>query len=162
MYLRLNLPAVVFISGGNVKTFGLLSLFFLCTACNTISVFDKYSYKETISAKIESLALMDKATESYNDHEAAVETLTKSMLKIYEYEKHRTRNNETLRMWEIILDPGKHLLSGFFVKWKSDDHLNKAFIDQVKIQVEKGFDIIIDLENKKIKPGEASKAINEF
>ena len=138
----------------------LVITFFVVGCASTISFFDQFSYKETISAKIEALALMDKAVEDYDSQKESIESVVKAMNKVYEYEKNRPKNTETTKMWEILLDPNKNLFGGFLKKWETDKKENQTFIDQAKPQVEKAFDIIIDLENKKIKPEGVSKFIN--
>ena len=57
-------------------------------------------------------------------------------------------------MIELIKDPNKNLLSGFVKRWESGTSMNEDFIDQVKIQIEEGFNILIELESKKLKPSD--------
>ena len=140
----------------------LIIALFTMSCASTISLFDQFSYKETISAKVEALALMDKATQDYDSQKESMESVLKAMNKVYEYEKNRPKNVETTKMWEILLDPNKKLFGGFLEKWKVDTTESQAFIDQAKKQVEDAFDIIIDLENKKIKPEDANSFINKY
>lgn len=139
----------------------ILLVFFLTSSCTTTaSFFDQMSYKETISAKIEALALMDRATQDYASQKMAIDQVTLEMAKVYEYEKNRPNNTETIQMWAILLNPEKNLLGGFMKRWESESTLSKVFIDEAKPQIEKAFDIILGLENKKIKPEEANSFLN--
>ena len=143
-----------------VSQFALITIFLL--ACDTMSHFDAFSYKETISAKVETLDMMGNAVEDYSNHKEGIHQIQKDLQKIYEYEKNRPRNVETTKMWEILLDPDKNLYGGFLKRWQNDTILNKFFIEEAKIQVAEAFDMIIDLENGKIKKDQASDFINKF
>jgi len=144
----------------SISLFVLITIFLL--ACDTMSHFDAFSYKETISAKVEAVDLMSYAVEDYTSYENEVHELNKALQKIYEYEKNRPRNVETTKMWEILLNPDKNLYGGFIKRWQNDTTLNKFFIEEAQIQVAEAFDLIIDLENGKIKKDQASEFINKF
>ena len=144
----------------SVSQFVLFTILLL--ACDTMSHFDAFSYKETISAKVETVDIMSYAVEEYDSHKKEIHDLNKDLQKIYEYEKNRPKNVETTKMWEILLDPDKNLYGGFLKRWQNDTTLNKFFIEEAKIQVAEAFDIIIDLENGKIKKDQASDFINKF
>ncbi len=141
--------------------FRILIILAILSGCGTSAAFfDQMSYKETISAKVEALALMDKAVDDYSTQEAAIEEVNLAMQKVYEYEKNRENNAETIRMWEILLDPEKNLYGGFIKRWESQSKLSKVFVDEAKPQIEKAFDIILGLETKKVKPEEANSFLN--
>ncbi len=127
-------------------------------SCAAITYFDSYSYKKTISAKVEALELMNDATDEYSEHISDVTDVMKEMKKIYEYEKNREKNEETIKMWELLLNSDKNLFGGFVKKWKDKGKLSQVFIDECKGQVNQAFDMIINLESKKIK----KKKVNEF
>lgn len=143
-----------------ISQFTLITIILL--ACDTMSHFDAFSYKETISTKVEALDIMNFATEKYSKHEKEIHDLNLNLQKIYEYEKNRPKNVETTKMWEILLNPEKNLYGGFLKRWQNDTTLNKFFIDEAKVQVAEAFDMIIDLENGKIKKEQASEYINKF
>lgn len=143
------------------QSLGILSILLLLTSCGTSAAFfDQMSYKETISAKVEALALMDKAVNDYSSEQAQIEEVNLAMRKVYEYEKNRTNNEETIRMWEILLDPEKNLYGGFIKSWESQSTLSKVFVGEAKPQIEKAFDIILGLETKKVKPEEVNSFLN--
>jgi hypothetical protein len=138
----------------------IILVFSLISCTTTASFFDQMSYKETISAKIEALALMNKATEDYQSQKQAIDAVTLEMAKVYEYEKNRPNNTETVKMWELLMNPEKNLFGGFMMRWESESTLSKVFVDEAKLQIEKAFDIILGLENKKVKPEEANSFLN--
>lgn len=138
----------------------IILVFSLISCTTTASFFDQMSYKETISAKIEALALMNKATEDYQSQKQAIDAVTLEMAKVYEYEKNRPNNTETVKMWELLMNPEKNLFGGFMKRWESEATLSKVFVDEAKLQIEKAFDIILGLENKKVKPEEANSFLN--
>jgi len=143
------------------QSLGILLLLAILSSCGTSTAFfDQMSYKETISAKVEALALMDKAVNDYSSEQAKIEEVNLAMQKMYEYEKNRENNTETVRMWEILLDPEKNLYGGFIKRWESESKLSKVFVNEAKPQIEKAFDIILGLETKKVKPEEANSFLN--
>lgn len=146
-----------------IKPIFLLSItLFFFSGCSTMVLFDQYSYKETIAAKVDALALMEKADEEYEEHREEAEEVFKDMQKIYEYERNRPKNVETTKMWEIMLNPERNMYAGFMQKWENEGSMNPIFVEEASKQVEKGFDVIIDLESKKIKPEEANSIIDGF
>ncbi len=136
--------------------FTLLSVLWL-SACNpSISLFSERAYNLATSLKVETLSLMDKATEPYEAHAGKVETLIINLQKAYEYAKGRAYNDLSARQWEILIDPGKNLAGGFFARWEAEERLNKVFIEEAKKGlIAPAFDLIIGLEAGKIKPEDA-------
>lgn len=130
---------------------GILLLVFLFSSCNTALYFDQYAYKEGISIKVEALELMDKATEEYDLYKEEIQKVRLAMLKIYEYEKYRPNNEESTKMWALMLNPEKNLFQGFLKRWKEKSTMSKIFIKESKFQIEEAFDLMIGFEKKKIK-----------
>lgn len=138
---------LILFSKNRLLIFLLVSLISSCLS----SRYDTLSYQQSTGIKVEALTLMDKANTPYASHQPEVEALLLKARKALEYEKHRPKNTESTRMWEIMLTPNKNLLAGFLEKWKNGGPQNPALIDEAKKQVEEGFDAIIKLESKKIK-----------
>ena len=134
----------------------LFSTLLLFSQCKTISGFDQYAYIQGTALKVDALNIMNKATKPYASQLAGIEEVNTRIEKAYEYEKHRPKNLFTVKMWEIIKNPDHNLFGGFIKRWKEQDTLSAAFINQVKIQVAQGFDMIVELESKKIKYNDAS------
>ena len=120
-------------------------------SCNTALYYDHYSYKESISVKVEALALIKKSTAEFSKYEAKAEKIQIEMTKLYEYEKYRKNNDETVMMWKLMLDPEGGLYAGYIEKWKEKGKMSKVFATEAKKNIEQAFDIIIGFENKKIK-----------
>lgn len=125
----------------------------LFNSCNTLktAVYDQYSYQKSIEIKIEASHLMDKAVNEYSTNIAAIESLNLDIEKIVEYEKNKPNNEITYAMWKILSDKEKHLLSGFFVRWKEKGKMSPFFIKEAKGQVMEALDLLIQYEGKKDK-----------
>lgn len=131
----------------------LLSL--MIGSCTSIATFDKVAYQHATSLKVDSLALMDKASNPYSKHENEVEKLKLKIDKAYEYAKGRPKNEIITKQWSIMRDPDRNLLGGFLVRWKSKSTLSKTFIMEAERNISLGFDQIIGLESGLIKSKES-------
>lgn len=134
-----------------VAVLGLVSL--LLVGCSPkISTFNAEAYDRATTLKVESLELMDKATEPYHRYADAVRTLKTDLRKAHEFAKGRPNNEISARQWNILISADRELLGGFLRKWKEDTILSEAFVKQKKEQITEAFDTIIELESGKIKP----------
>jgi hypothetical protein len=129
----------------------------LVTACNTISTYDQAAYEHATSAKVDALALMDKATGNYSDHEKEVVALITELDKAYEYDRGRPLNKITVAQWDILRDPNRNLVGGFIKMWKAKGSLSSTFIAEKKTQIAEAFDQIIQLESGKIKASQVKE-----
>nr|WP_321224414.1 hypothetical protein [uncultured Psychroserpens sp.] len=133
-----------------------LGVFFIgCQSLKT-AIFDQYSYQQAISLKVESLNLMDEATQSYNTYEVEVEELMLELQKMVEYEKNKPNNEVSYAMWNLIANKDKNLLAGFFKRWQADDQLSSSFTQEAKLQIAEALDLIIKYEAKKNRTNETS------
>ena len=123
-------------------------------SCSTISTYDQAAYEHATSAKVDTLALIDKATESYSAHEKEVIAVRTELEKAYEYDLGRPLNKITVAQWAILLDPERNLVGGFLKMWKNKDTVGAAFVAEKKKQIGEAFDQIIGLESGKIKPSQ--------
>lgn len=110
------------------------------------------AYEQATSLKVESLALMDEATDSFSDHAESARQLKVELEKAYEFAQGRPNNEISARLWKTLIDPEGNLLGGFLQRWKEASSLSAAFVTEKKKQVAEAFDTIIDLESGKIKP----------
>lgn len=117
-----------------------------------IDTYDKVAYHNATSLKVESLALMDKATSAYADNRQSVEDLKVKVDKAYEYSNGRPKNEIVTKQWKLMKDPTRNLLGGFLKRWEEKGTFTKVFITEAKKNVSLGFDQIIGLESGKIKP----------
>jgi len=112
---------------------------------------DPLSLQNAIDLKVESLALLDRATDPPDAHAAEIQDMQLRIQKALEYEKSRGELNAvSVQEWELLADPEGNLLSGFLKKWEADGKgRSPAFIDGVKSLVTKAFDQIIKTESAK-------------
>ncbi len=129
----------------------LLLVLFMVGCAPTVAPFRQSAYDKVISLKVDALNLMDKATEPYAQHQAAVETLRLNLDKAYEDAKGIPNNEVSAQLWEILKDPKRNLLGGFLQQWQKESVLKKPFIEEKKVQVGDAFDKIIALESGKSK-----------
>jgi hypothetical protein len=134
-----------------VKFIALLIPLFWLNSCKTIAVFDQQAYFQTTTLKVEALKVMDKAVENYADHASLIGDITMKIEKAYEYEAHRPQNEISTKMWNILKDENKNLFGGFLKRWSSKEKLDPVFITEAKGQIAEAFDLIAELESKKIK-----------
>lgn len=133
----------------------------LMQGCATTGpLFDQYAYAQTTGLKVDALAIMDSSVNEYSTQQNNLDAFNLKMEKAFEYEKHRPNNQITIKMWEIIRSPEKHLLGGFLARWKTNGKLGKAVVDESKGQIAEAFDYIVELESGKIKATDAG--IKEF
>ncbi len=133
---------------------GLLLAGVLARCGPAISSFNPVAYEQATSLKVDALALMERATEPYADHSAAVDSLTVRLAKAYEFANGRPKNDVSARQWHILIDPGRNLLGGFLARWKKESKLSPTFVTEARGLVSDAFDTIIGLESGKIKPDE--------
>ena len=128
---------------------GLTLLF--SSACSLIAPYDRAAYEHATNAKVDTLALMSKATGSYDEHEKEVEALVRQLDKAYEYDRGRQLNQITVAQWDILRDPNRDLVGGFLKVWKTKRTLSATFVTEKKKQIGNAFDQIIQLESGKLK-----------
>lgn len=126
-------------------------LIILLAGCATVAKKDPVSLQNAIDLKVESLALLDKATDSPDAHVAEIQDMQFRLQKGVEYEKTRGELNAiSIEQWETLANPDGNLLGGFLKKWETDGKgRSPAFIDGVKGLVTKAFDQIIKVESVK-------------
>jgi len=133
-----------------------LPLLFLLNSCATTANFDQYAYAQTTAVKVEALDLMSNATQDDSLFTAQIKDIDIKLQKIFEYEKNRPKNDITVKMWKLLLDPNHHLYGGFIKRWQTDSKLSPTFVEEAKKQIASGFDKVAELESKKIPRTEES------
>ena len=100
---------------------------------------------------------MDESTESYSSHQKEVEAVVLNMRKAIEYERHRPKNDITIKMWNKMLDSTaqKGIVGSYFASWKKSGKKSQDLIDEFKPIAAEGFDRIADLESHKIQSSDA-------
>lgn len=117
-----------------------------CTS--TSSLYDHYTYTETIEIKLQTLSLMDKSDTAFSTHENEVIALKNELEKMLIYERGKGKNEITQKMWEVLNNDNKLVLS-YLTLWEQKGSLNTAFIQEAKPQIEEAFNILIQYEEKK-------------
>src|SRR5690242_21764299 len=82
-------------------------------ACSLIARYDQVAYEHATSAKVDTLRLMVKATDGYDNHQKEIEALLTQLDKAYEYDRGRQLNRITVAQWDILRDPNRNLVGGF-------------------------------------------------
>lgn len=138
----------------SVRLVFVLLFSWLSVNCGSIANYSPAAYEQAVTLKVESLEIMSFATEEYSQHENSIIELTRSLNIAHEFSKGRPDNEISTQQWQILLDPEKNLLGGFFKRWKDAGTLSEMFIDEMQKIVSDAFDTIIGLESGKIKPSE--------
>ena len=86
-----------------------------------VANFSPIAYEQSISLKVDSLFLIEKAVGQYDIHEKEVVELLIKIEKAYEYAKGRLNNEYTAQQWEILKDPERNLLGGFLKRWQENE-----------------------------------------
>jgi hypothetical protein len=124
----------------------------LAACAPLIGPYSAVAYQNATSLKAETLALMSKATEPYDQHAKEVDKLFVETDKAHEFVKGVPSNSISARQWEVLAGRNGDLMGKFFSRWaqSSTRTLSPVFIDEFKSLVGDGFDEIICLEaNKK-------------
>jgi hypothetical protein len=131
---------------------GILSL----ESCATIAKYDQAAYANVVALKVDTLALMDSATNSYSSQRKEIAALQRQMAKTYEYDRGRPLNQKTLQMWDVLLKsnpshPEDGVWPRFLDRWKQSNTLSTTYINDKKETVASAFDKIIGLESGKLR-----------
>ncbi|WP_372756895.1 hypothetical protein [Mariniflexile sp.] len=118
-----------------------------------MSLYDHYTYTNTIEAKVEALSLMDNSHEEYALYKLKADDLRNKMQSMVLYEKGKAKNEITVKMWEVMGNENK-LMGSYLKLWENKGTLNPAFIEEAKPQIEEAFNILIQFEEKKDKKSE--------
>lgn len=119
------------------------------TSCtSTSSLYDHYTYTETIEIKLQTLSLMDKSDDAFSTHENEAIALKNKLEKMLIYETGKGKNEITKKMWEVLNNDNK-LVKSYLTLWEQKGSLNTAFIQEAKPQIEEAFNILIQYEEKK-------------
>jgi hypothetical protein len=123
-------------------------------SCTPIPAYSENAYTQAVRLKLESLDIMNKATQGYSGYANTVDSLKKELRFAYEYAKGRPGNETTAKKWEIMIDPDRNLIGGFLRIWKEDLILSPVFVSEAQGVIGDAFDTIIGLESGKIKPSQ--------
>lgn len=117
--------------------------------CSTISPYNAQAYEYAVTLKVQSLQLMDQATEPFTNHAEEVAELRIRLDVAYEHARGREKNELAARQWAVLKDPDRRLLGGFLARWESEGTMSAVFIEEAKGLVAEAFDTVVDLEYAK-------------
>ncbi|WOD42845.1 hypothetical protein [Hwangdonia lutea] len=137
--------------------------FMAVTLVSCTSLYDHFTYTETIQTKLDAISLIDKSDTPYSDSEVQITNLKNQMKKMVIYENGKDKNQLTTKMWELISSE-KHLMGSYLKLWEEKESLNTAFKEEAKPQIEEAFNLMIFYEEKKDKQSQnaLTQFINQF
>jgi hypothetical protein len=124
-------------------------IFFTAACAPLMASYSPTAYQNATSLKVETLALMDKATEPYEQHKADIERLYVELDKAYEYAKGLEANKISTQQWVLLKAKDGKLLGSFFSTWQKLDILSSVYIQKAKANIETRYNEIICLELNK-------------
>lgn len=133
--------------------------FMAITLVSCTSLYDHFTYTETIKTKLDAISLIDKSDTPYSNSEVQITALKNQMEKMVIYEKGKDKNQLTTKMWELI-SSDKHLMGSYLRLWEEKGTLNTAFKEEAKPQIEEAFNLMIFYEEKKDK--QSQNALKQF
>ena len=139
------------------KTIALLVAVLSMSSC--ASLYDHFTYTETIEAKLATLSLMEKSDSPFTENEDEVVDVKNQLEKMEIYEKGKSRNDITGKMWELLRSD-EHLVGSYLKLWEEKGSLNPEFAEQAIPQIEEAYDLMLLFETKKDK--KAQNALTEF
>jgi hypothetical protein len=133
---------------------GLLVAFLLLTGCSNIAFYDQAAYAHAVDLKVDTLALMDLAVNSYSSQTTKIADVNLQMTKAYEYDRGRPINQTTVQMWDVLLKANSEqsdegLWPRFLDRWRKSGALSPTFISDKREHIATAFDTIIALESGK-------------
>jgi len=123
------------------------------------SLYDHFTYTETIEAKLSTLSLVKKSDSPFVDNQNEVADLKNQLEKMEIYEKGKKRNEISGKMWEL-LGSDEHLVGNYLKLWEEKGSLNPAFAKEAIPQIEEAYDLMLLFETKKDK--KSQNVLTEF
>lgn len=121
---------------------------FLLTGCSTSSeVFRERAYEQTVSLKVDALALMDRSTLPFEWAKPDVEAIKLRFVKAYEYANGLPELENSARGLGMMMDAGANSFFGFLARWEAEGKLTKELVQEGKLSVSRDFDRVIAVES---------------
>ncbi|MCF8110823.1 MAG: hypothetical protein K9J85_04980 [Desulfobacteraceae bacterium] len=140
----------------------LFLLVFVFAGCAPlIGPYSPKAYENATSLKAQTLELMGKAVEPYEDHKSGVDSLFVELRKAHEYVRGVPSNSISAEQWEILIKKDGDLLGKFFKRWQERSTLSTTYINEFKNIVSDAFDEIICLETNKKEPSQCKPSRGE-
>ena len=116
-------------------------------SCGT-SLYDHYSYTQTLETKAAAVSLINVSDQNFTDHKAAAEALKSQIDLMVTYERAKSKNEITVQMWQYLQN-NESSLQQFLKLWEEQGTLSPVFKEEYKPQVEKIFDLMAQYETQK-------------
>jgi hypothetical protein len=123
------------------------------------SLYDHFTYTETIETKLATLSLMKKSDSPFTENEDEVIELKNQLEKMEIYEKGKKKNEITGKMWEL-LSSDEHLVGSYLKLWEEKETLSPVFVEEAIPQIEEAYDLMLLFETKKDK--ESQNLLTQF
>jgi hypothetical protein len=129
------------------------------TVMSCASLYDHFTYTETIETKLATLSLMKKSDSPFTENEDEVIELKNQLEKMEIYEKGKKKNEITGKMWEL-LSSDEHLVGSYLKLWEEKETLSPVFVEEAIPQIEEAYDLMLLFETKKDK--ESQNLLTQF
>ncbi len=116
-------------------------------SCGT-SLYDHYSYTQTLETKAAAISLINVSDQNFEDHKAAAEALKSQIDLMLTYERAKSKNEITVQMWQYLQNE-ECSLQQFLKLWQQQGTLSPVFKEEYRPQVEKIFDLMANYETQK-------------
>ena len=131
-----------------LKITAALLLASLLGCANLVGNFDQNTYQSATALKVESLALMEHATEPSAAFSGAISALQGKLAAQLAYEEGKGKQNRlSAAQWKLLIDPKEPMLGMFLDQWTVG--YSSAFVKEKEIQVGLAFDQILRAEGAK-------------
>ena len=131
------------------KGFIALSGLLVIAGCAALAPFNQYSFDETARLRKEAHHLLGKAREPYSSHAREADSVLAGVGRAYRDASIRTRNQESMRRWETLLDTNKASLAGTVMRWRREGTLSAGVIAAARKDIAADFQAISSLEGDK-------------
>jgi len=125
------------------------TLFMLFAGCAVLAPFNQYSFDETARLKKEAFQLIGKAGQPYFLHARKADSVMAGLNRAYQDASIRTKNQESMRRWEILLDTNQASLAGTVTRWRREVTLSPETIAAARKDIADDFDVISKFEGDK-------------
>ncbi len=124
-----------------------LCLIMVIGSCST-AFYDHYTFTETLETKVNANSLIRLSVHPYDENIAQVENFKGQLEKMVTYEKAKSKNEISVKMWEYVNNE-KSSLHQFLNLWKEQGTLSSAFTEEFTVNINAIFDKMLDFETKK-------------
>jgi hypothetical protein len=128
---------------------GMLALAALLSCVPRVAWYSPTAYTNTVDLKVETRNLVLKGVDPFEKHADEIDKLNVKIEKAYEYAKGIPDNEITTKQWEVLRDPERNLVGGFFKMWKEKGTLGESYIVDKAKQIDLAYDQILGLEVNK-------------